>query len=161
MSKEDSRDCLIGNTSFQEDLRAALKRKVASSARREQSSSATANSQRRGQSSSLSPAGKSSGSLQTPQRKRKPEESYEDLIQSCNELTSSKRCEKFASKKKKNEMSSKDEEERFGVSFPYIVKTAFYHKYLRVRWFKVMCSCMRDRAIQVTHSWLIYTCMDA
>ena len=123
MSKEDSRDSLLHDASFQDDLRTALK--CAISARR---SSATANSPRRGQSpsSSSSTAGKSLQSLQAPQRKRKPEESYEDLLKPYNDLTSSKRCAKFASKKKKNEVPSKDKEEKFGVSFPFIY-TILYH----------------------------------
>ena len=39
MSKEDSRDSLVKDTSFQEELRAALKKTLASSARVERSSS--------------------------------------------------------------------------------------------------------------------------
>ena len=115
MSKEDSRDSLLHDASFQDDLRTALKRAISA-----RLSSATANSARRGQ--SPPPSSSSSGqSLQAPQRKRKPEESYEDLLKSYNDLTSSKRCANFASKKKKkNEVPSKDEEEKFGVCFPFV-----------------------------------------
>ena len=109
MSKEDSRDSLLHDASFQDDLRTALKRAISA-----RLPSATANSARRGQSPppSSSSSGKSQQSLQAPQRKRKPEESYEDLLKSYNDLTSSKRCANFASKKKKkkNEVPSKDED---------------------------------------------------
>ena len=114
MSK-DSRDSPLNDSSFQEALLAALKRKVVSSSRRDQSSSsAIANSPRR----ELSSSSDKSRSQQT-QRKRKQEESYEDLLHSYCELTSSKRCEKFASKKKKNEVSAKGDEELFGISLHY------------------------------------------
>ena len=127
MSKEDSHDSLVKDTTFQKDLRAALKKKIASPARGERSlshSSASASNERsprHGQSSSTGV--RSSGSLHTPKKKCKPEESYEDLLRTYNELTSSKRCDKFGSKKKRNEVSPKIDEERFGVRFPY---TAFY-----------------------------------
>ena len=122
MSKEDS---LVNDTVFQDQLRAALKKTLAGSARVARSSSQTHSSA--SASNERSPRHRqssSTGSVHTPiaKNKRKPEESndYDDLIRSYSELTSSKRREKFVSKKKRNEVSPKiDEEERFGVSFPY------------------------------------------
>ena len=120
MSK-DSRDSPLNDSSFQEALLTALKRKVVSSSRRDQSSlSAIANSRDVNYRLRLINLDRS--------RKCKQEESYEDLLCSYCELTSSKRCEKFASKMKKNEVSAKGDEELFGVSLHYyehIVKTAF------------------------------------
>ena len=151
MSKEDSRDSLLHDASFQDDLRTALKRAISA-----RLPSATANSARRGQSPppSSSSSGKSQQSLQAPQRKRKPEESYEDLLKSYNDLTSSKRCANFASKKKKkkNEVPSKDEEEKFGVCFPsYIVYfimvpgyTSMHNPLVRFAFFTCILACIRD-----------------
>eukprot|EP00731_Ephydatia_muelleri_P036661 Em0300g3a len=80
---EDSRDSPLNDSSFQEALLTALKRKVVSSSRRDQSSlSAIANSRDVNYRLRLMNLDRS--------RKRKQEESYEDLLCSYCELTSSK-----------------------------------------------------------------------